>query len=160
MKKSEDLSQAFLLKHFPGRHKMSSSVPSEVSRRNSVIVATTALILAILTSVILYKQTTAKLEKEHTIRIVLEQRLQEMENEADDQRNASRFAELHLAGFVKELKEWEAGAIKDEKIWLNRVIDSLEKSSLSARDEPKAPLTREKTPPEIAQGLPPWKTAE
>lgn len=160
MKKSDDISQAFLLKQFPGRRKLSSSVPAEVSWRNSVLVATTALIIAILTSVILYKQTSASLQQERIARAFLEQRLLEMEKVVNHHQELNRHQALQAAEFAKELKEWEATAIKDEKSCLNRVIVILEKHSLTTMNQLLAPLSVEKVNPEMAQGLPPWEKAE
>jgi hypothetical protein len=162
MKKSDDLSQAFLLKQFPGRRKLSRSVPSEVSWRNLVLVVTTALLLAIVTSVILIRQTRESLQQEQVHRQILEQKITAAENHmAYLQKIHSSYAS-QKADFNKEILGLAETSGKEEKLFFNKMIGIMEKYQLTQLEAAQGLLPAEAhIAPEVARGtLPPWEKVE
>ena len=156
MKKSDDISQAFLLKQFPGRTKLSSSIPAEVSRKNSVLVASTALLLAVFTSVILIRQTREGLQQEKAARQVLEQRLASMETEVARSKEISHSAALKTSEFARTVQEMALSSVKEEKVFFGRMIELMEKYQLNSPHQMETALQ----PTPMAQGLPPWEKAQ
>jgi hypothetical protein len=157
MKKSADLSQAFLLKQFPGRRKLSSTIPSETFWRNSVLLATSALLITLVTSVIFYRQLTSSLETERLSHLALEQRLESLKEESARAHASQREAVERVQAFAQELSLLQTTATKEEKIFWPKMIALIEKHGLSMKNvvEEKGNNSSEKDP-SVAQGQAPW----